>query len=140
MADFADRYWTSADGIKLHYRDYAGPHERPPILCLPGLTRNARDFEPVADRCAGQWRVIAVDLRGRGGSGYDPDPANYNPSVYVTDVLKMLDQLGIADAVGGADPAEPRPHPHRQLPAAGISVRYRRADGADAILPDVYLR
>ena len=99
MADFADRYWTSADGIKLHYRDYAGPHERPPILCLPGLTRNARDFEPVADRCAGQWRVIAVDLRGRGGSGYDPDPANYNPSVYVTDVLKMLDQLGIADAV-----------------------------------------
>ena len=99
MADFADRYWTSADGIKLHYRDYAGPHERPPILCLPGLTRNARDFEPVAERCAGQWRVIAVDLRGRGGSEYDPDPANYNPSVYVTDVLKMLDQLGIADAV-----------------------------------------
>ena len=99
MADFADRYWTSADGIKLHYRDYAGPHERPPILCIPGLTRNARDFEPVAERHAGQWRVIAIDLRGRGGSGYDPDPANYNPSVYVTDVLKMLDQLGIADAV-----------------------------------------
>ncbi|MCY7397516.1 MAG: alpha/beta hydrolase [Sphingomonas bacterium] len=99
MADFADRYWTSADGIKLHYRDYAGPHERPPILCIPGLTRNARDFEPVAERYAGQWRVIAIDLRGRGGSGFDPDPANYNPSVYVTDVLKMLDQLGIADAV-----------------------------------------
>ena len=99
MAEFADRYWTSADGIKLHYRDYDGPHERPPILCIPGLTRNARDFEPVAERYAGQWRVIAIDLRGRGGSGYDPDPANYNPSVYVTDVLKMLDQLGIADAV-----------------------------------------
>ena len=99
MADFADRYWTSADGIKLHYRDYAGPHERPPILCIPGLTRNARDFEPVAERYAGQWRVIAIDLRGRGGSGFDRDPANYNPSVYVTDVLKMLDQLGIADAV-----------------------------------------
>ena len=99
MADFADRYWTSADGIKLHYRDYAGPHERPPILCIPGLTRNARDFEPVAERYAGQWRVIAIDLRGRGASGYDPDPANYNPSVYVTDILKILDQLGIADAV-----------------------------------------
>ena len=99
MADFADRYWTSADGIKLHYRDYDGPHERPPILCIPGLTRNARDFEPVADRYAGQWRVIAIDLRGRGGSGVDPVAANYNPSVYVKDVLKMLDQLGIADAV-----------------------------------------
>ncbi len=97
--NWADRYWTSADGIKLHYRDYDGPHERPPILCIPGLTRNARDFEPVAERYAGQWRVIAIDLRGRGGSGNDPDPANYTPSVYVTDILKMLDQLGIADAV-----------------------------------------
>ncbi len=99
MADFADRYWTSADGIKLHYRDYAGPLERPPILCIPGLTRNARDFEPVADRYAGEWRVIAIDLRGRGLSGYDPNPANYAPATYVTDVMKFLDQLGIADAV-----------------------------------------
>ncbi len=99
MADFADRYYTSADGIKLHYRDYAGPYERPPLLCIPGLTRNARDFEPVADRYAGQWRVIAIDLRGRGGSAFDPEPANYAPPVYVTDILKLLDQLGIADAV-----------------------------------------
>ena len=99
MAKFADRYWTSADGIKLHYRDYAGSHERPPILCIPGLTRNARDYEPVAARYAGQWRVLAIDLRGRGGSGFDPDPANYAPAIYVADVLKMLDQVGIADAV-----------------------------------------
>jgi pimeloyl-ACP methyl ester carboxylesterase len=99
MPDFADRYWNSADGIKLHYRDYAGPLDRPPILCIPGLTRNARDFEPLAERYAGQWRVLCIDLRGRGGSGFDPDPANYAPAVYVADVLKFLDQLGIADAV-----------------------------------------
>jgi len=99
MAEFADRYWNSVDGIKLHFRDYAGPHERPPILCIPGLTRNARDFEPVADRLAGQWRVIAVDLRGRGGSGFDPKPGNYAPKTYVADLIKLLDQLGIADAV-----------------------------------------
>ena len=99
MAEWTDRSWNSADGIKLHYRDYAGPHDRPPILCIPGLTRNARDFEPVADRYAGAWRVIAVDLRGRGSSGYDPKPANYAPPVYVADLMKLLDQLGIADAV-----------------------------------------
>ena len=99
MADFADRYWTSADGIKLHYRDYAGPLDRPPILCIPGLTRNASDIEPVDDRYAGEWRVLCVDLRGRGLSGFDPDPANYAPAVYVADLLKFLDQLGIADAV-----------------------------------------
>lgn len=99
MAVWTDRSWNSADGIKLHYRDYAGPHDRPPILCIPGLTRNARDFEPVADRFAGEWRVISIDLRGRGGSGHDPDPAHYSPPVYVADLMKLLDQLGIADAV-----------------------------------------
>ena len=99
MAAWSDRYWNSADGLKLHYRDYDGPHDRPPIICLPGLTRNARDFEPVADRFAGDWRVIAVDFRGRGMSDHDPKPEQYLPIVYATDILKMLDQLGIADAV-----------------------------------------
>jgi pimeloyl-ACP methyl ester carboxylesterase len=99
MAKWVDRYWNSKDGLRLHYRDYAGPAERPPILCLPGLTRNARDFEPIADRFAGEWRVLAVDFRGRGGSEYDPNPANYVPSTYAADTIKLLDQLGIADAV-----------------------------------------
>ena len=99
MAEWTDRYWNSADGVKLHYRDHDGDRERPPILCIPGLTRNARDFEPVADRFAGDWRVISIDLRGRGGSAFDPDPANYKPMVYVADIMKLLDQLGIADAV-----------------------------------------
>ena len=99
MATWTDRYWNSADGVKLHYRDHDGNRDRPPILCIPGLTRNARDFEPVADRFAGEWRVISIDLRGRGLSAFDPVPANYKPMVYVADILKLLDQLGIADAV-----------------------------------------
>lgn len=99
MASWTDRYWNSAEGLRLHYRDYAGPHDKPPILCIPGLTRNARDFEPVADRYAGDWRVICVDLRGRGDSEYDPDSSHYAPPWYAADVLKLLDQLGIADAV-----------------------------------------
>ena len=49
MATWTDRYWNSADGVKLHYRDHDGNRDRPPILCIPGLTRNARDFEPVAE-------------------------------------------------------------------------------------------
>lgn len=99
MAKWADRYWNSAEGLRLHYRDYAGPHEKPPILCLPGLTRNARDFEMVADRYAGDWRIICVDFRGRGDSEFDPDSSHYAPPFYAADVLKLLDQLGIADAV-----------------------------------------
>jgi pimeloyl-ACP methyl ester carboxylesterase len=69
------------------------------LLCIPGLTRNAADFEPVADHVAGDWRVIAVDLRGRGLSANDPRPENYAPATYAADLLKLLDQLGIADAV-----------------------------------------
>jgi pimeloyl-ACP methyl ester carboxylesterase len=99
MANYQDRYWNSPDGLRLHYRDYDGPRDRPPILCIPGLTRNARDFAPVADHFAGEWRVLVVDLRGRGLSEHDPKPANYVPQTYAGDLLKLLDQLGIADAV-----------------------------------------
>ncbi|MCL6698167.1 alpha/beta hydrolase [Sphingomonas sp. NSE70-1] len=99
MASWTDRFWYSAEGIRLHYRNYEGPRDKPPILCIPGLTRNARDFEPVAERYAGDWRILCVDLRGRGMSDNDPDPSRYTPQFYVADIMKLLDQEGIADAV-----------------------------------------
>lgn len=99
MAKWTDRFWYSAEGLRLHYRNYEGPRDKPPILCIPGLTRNARDFEPVADRYAGEWRVISIELRGRGMSDPDPQPGRYTPQHYVADILKLLDQEGIADAV-----------------------------------------
>lgn len=99
MAEWTDRYWTSSDGLRLHYRDYDGPLDRPPIVCLPGLTRNARDFEPVAQRHAGAWRMLVLDFRGRGISAYDPDPGNYTPNTYAADVLSLFDAIGIERAV-----------------------------------------
>lgn len=99
MTGWSDGHWTSRDGLKLHYRDYPGPGERPPVLCLHGLTRNARDFESLAERYAGEWRVIAPDFRGRGGSEHDPNPANYAPPTYALDVLELLDSLAIDRAV-----------------------------------------
>lgn len=94
-----DRHWTSRDGLKLYYRDYAGGGDRPPLLMLHGLTRNSRDFENVAARYAGDWRVLAVDFRGRGRSGHDPLPARYMPPTYAMDVLQLLDELEIPEAV-----------------------------------------
>ncbi|WP_298191072.1 alpha/beta hydrolase [Novosphingobium sp.] len=91
-----DRSWTSSDGLNLHFRDYAGSSERPPILCLPGLTRNARDFEALAERFAGEWRVICPDMRGRGDSDYARDPMTYTPAHYVADVELLLAAEGIA--------------------------------------------
>ena len=95
MADWSDGYWQSSDGLRLHYRDYAGDPSRPPILCLPGLTRNARDFEGVADRLAGDWRLICVELRGRGGSEHARDPMTYVPPVYLQDVEALIAELGL---------------------------------------------
>ncbi len=93
-AAFFGREWTSADGLALHYRDYSGGEpDRPPILCIPGLTRNSRDFEPLANAFAGEWRVICADLRGRGRSDYAKDSSSYNPLQYVADILTLLDQL-----------------------------------------------
>lgn len=95
-----DGTWTSADGLKLHYRDHAGGEDhRPAILCLPGLTRNARDFEPVAAAFAGQWRVIAVDFRGRGDSDYARDTSTYVPLTYVADVSALIEHLALERVV-----------------------------------------
>jgi pimeloyl-ACP methyl ester carboxylesterase len=94
-AQYTDGYWWSNDGLRLHYRDYPGDKWRPPIICIPGLTRNARDFEHVAARLSGDWRVICVDLRGRGESAYAKDPMTYVPLTYVQDLEALLAELKI---------------------------------------------
>jgi pimeloyl-ACP methyl ester carboxylesterase len=103
MSEFTDCQWQSRDGLTLHYRDYPGrsakANRRPPVLCLPGLTRNARDFESLAAALAGDWRVLCVDFRGRGDSDYAKDSASYNPLQYAEDVGELLVQTGIEKAV-----------------------------------------
>ena len=83
-------------------RDYA-PHSGParlPVICIHGLTRNSADFDELAPWIAAQGRrVLAVDVRGRGNSAYDPDPSHYNLMVYAGDVIKLAHDLGIERAV-----------------------------------------
>lgn len=95
MTAYRDGYWWSKDGLRLHYRDYAGPDDRPPILCLSGLTRNARDYEPFARQFAGRWRIIVPNMRGRGESAYAEDPMTYVPLVYLQDIEALLAELSI---------------------------------------------
>lgn len=99
---FAERHWTSRDGLALFARDYAGTsgEARLPVICLHGLTRNSKDFEDVAPWLAGTGRRILIpDIRGRGLSDRDPDPSNYTPKVYARDVLELMRSLGLARAV-----------------------------------------
>jgi pimeloyl-ACP methyl ester carboxylesterase len=102
MTAFTDFFWTAHDGLPLHARDYApvGEPRGLPVICIHGLTRNARDFEDLAPRIAAMGRrVLAVDVRGRGLSARDPDPMNYHPGTYAGDVAALLAAAGIARAV-----------------------------------------
>jgi pimeloyl-ACP methyl ester carboxylesterase len=99
MAAWSDGYWSSSDGLRLHFRDFAGDPSRPPIVCIPGLTRNARDFEGVAERLAGRWRLLCVDLRGRGASEHARDPMSYVPARYADDIEDLLREQGLERAV-----------------------------------------
>lgn len=72
-----------------------------PVLCIPGLTRNAADFEDFAPQAAAATGrdVYAVSLIGRGRSDYDPVYLNYKPDTYRDDILACMDALGIARAI-----------------------------------------
>ncbi|WP_229665391.1 alpha/beta fold hydrolase [Croceicoccus mobilis] len=100
---WVDGWWESADGLKLHFRDYrAGPDAAPdalPAICIPGLTRNARDFEKLAEAMQPMRRVICIELRGRGESEYAREAASYNPLQYVEDLDRFFDETGIPRAV-----------------------------------------
>ena len=106
---YEDATWTSADGLTLYYRDYAGPdgYDGPPVLCMHGLTRNSRDFAELAEHIAQSRRVIVPEMRGRGQSDYAPDSATYNPVQYVADVELLLAEqcigrfISIGTSMGG---------------------------------------
>lgn len=99
---YADRWWRAADGLRLHARDYGGGEgeARVPVICLHGLTRNAADFEDLAPWIAAQGRrVLAIDVRGRGKSDWDPEPFHYTPAVYASDVAELMALAAIRKAV-----------------------------------------
>ncbi|MFZ2029269.1 MAG: alpha/beta hydrolase [Vitreimonas sp.] len=102
IGSFEERIVETVDGLTIYARDYAplAPVTGLPVICLHGLTRNSRDFEVIAPRIAALGRrVVAADMRGRGKSANDPDPAHYVPAVYAQDVLSLLDKLEIPSAV-----------------------------------------
>jgi pimeloyl-ACP methyl ester carboxylesterase len=99
MTAFEERFTLSQDGLRLFYRDYPGPTGRTPVLCIPGLTRNSRDFDFIAGHIAATRRVITTDLRGRGRSAYDPEPHNYSVPVETRDMFQLLQAAGIARVV-----------------------------------------
>jgi len=96
---FDDHYITTNDGLRLNIRVY-GDGKATPLFCIPGLTRNAADFEELAPTLASKHRrVFVISLRGRSLSDYAADFRTYHPLVYRDDVLTALDTLKINRAI-----------------------------------------
>ncbi|WP_288940629.1 alpha/beta hydrolase [uncultured Roseovarius sp.] len=83
--------FTTSDGLSLYYEDQGAGR---PVLCLAGLTRNARDFDFVAPHL-GDLRLLRLDYRGRGQSDHDPEFMNYSILREAQDVIELLDHLGL---------------------------------------------
>jgi pimeloyl-ACP methyl ester carboxylesterase len=96
---YTEFFWNSHDGLRLYSRVYQAPHPAAAtVLCLHGLTRNSKDFDDLAPHLQHRYRVVVPDVRGRGLSARDPHPHNYQPAIYVQDLVGLLDAVGAGRA------------------------------------------
>src|SRR6266542_3108685 len=82
-------YVTSGD-VRLHYLEYGA--EGVPIMVVPGITSPAITWEFIAERLAGDYRVLVLDVRGRGLS--DKPASGFTLPDYAADVAAMASELG----------------------------------------------
>ncbi|MBN9543111.1 MAG: alpha/beta hydrolase [Alphaproteobacteria bacterium] len=82
-------------GRKIAYYD-RGAKDAPVIFCAHALSRNARDFDFIAEELAKDFRVIAFDFVGRGQSTFLNDKIRYEYATYTSDVIQLAEMLGIS--------------------------------------------
>ncbi|NCT40676.1 MAG: alpha/beta hydrolase [Alphaproteobacteria bacterium] len=91
--NFTDKHIVSSSSSGQHkvaYLDWGNPKDKP-IICVHGLTGNARDFDYLAhDLVTRGYRVISITLPGRGASDFLSNPLDYNYSQYITDIFEVL--------------------------------------------------
>jgi esterase len=85
--------FVTVNGLRIHYVDW-GNSAAPPLLLIHGLDRVARTFDHVASHFTSRFRVIAMDMRGHGDSGWDPE-GRYLVEDHVRDVEGLVEQLGL---------------------------------------------
>ncbi len=97
---FSEKRFRSLNSEGFHtlvYNDW-GPQDAVPIICVHGLTGNGHDFDFLAKALTGAgYRLIAVDLPGRGRSDFLPNPMDYNYNQYCQDLMALLAHLGYTE-------------------------------------------
>jgi pimeloyl-ACP methyl ester carboxylesterase len=79
---------------RMRYVEWGDPHNPRVLICVHGLTRNARDFDYIAERCADAYRVVCPDVVGRGRSDWLRVKSDYTYPVYCTDMAALIGKLG----------------------------------------------
>ncbi len=89
--------WEASDGLTLSAHIWEPDnHLNPTVLCLPGLTRNTRDFYHLANFLRENgYRIIAMDYRGRGLSDYSEEFETYNLVQEADDIDRGIEALGL---------------------------------------------
>ena len=84
---------VTVNGLNLHYLDWGTPG-RPPLVLLHGLRGDAHSWDDVSAATCQQYRVLALDQRGRGDSDWAKD-GDYTTDAYVADLAAFSDALGL---------------------------------------------
>jgi pimeloyl-ACP methyl ester carboxylesterase len=85
------------NGLALHYLDW-GNDGASPMLLLHGFSGHAHTWDTFARAMSGAYRVLALDQRGHGDSGWAPGGA-YSVDDHAGDVRAFHDRLGLGPLV-----------------------------------------
>lgn len=80
---------------RMAYREWGEADNPRVLICVHGLSRNARDFDTLARALAGDYRVVCPDVVGRGLSDWLADPSGYLVEQYVADMLVLIARLDV---------------------------------------------
>jgi pimeloyl-ACP methyl ester carboxylesterase len=78
---------------RMAYLEWGEPSNPRILVCAHGLSRQARDFDTLAKAMCGEYRVVCVDVVGRGGSDWLADPRGYQVPAYVADMVTLLARI-----------------------------------------------
>jgi pimeloyl-ACP methyl ester carboxylesterase len=85
---------ASSKGLhRIAYLEWGDPRNRDVLVCVHGLLRSARDFEPLARELSSHFRIACPDLAGRGDSDRLPDAALYAVPQYLADMVTLIARL-----------------------------------------------
>ncbi|HEX5125335.1 MAG TPA: alpha/beta hydrolase [Rhodocyclaceae bacterium] len=79
----------------MSYVEWGDPHNDRVLVCVHGLTRNARDFDFLAQALTDRYRVVCPDVVGRGHSDWLNVKTDYAIPLYAADMYALIAQLGI---------------------------------------------